>query len=585
MKRMIVQVADAADREVIYRLRHEVYARELGQHPVAHERRLQDPLDEFNHYLVVRQQGRIIGFVSITPPGFGRYSLDKYLSREQCPFPFDAGLYEVRLLTVLRPLRGRANALLLMHAAFRWVRTRGGTRIAGIGRREVLGLYRRVGLRAHGCEIRSGAVRYELMSAEVSELRQREAAFAGLLNHLERRIDWRLDFPFHEPAECFHGGAFFAAVGPEFDRLENRRHIINADVLDAWFPPSPKVMAALQKDLAWLLQTSPPTGCEGMVSAIARARGVPAECLLPAAGSSDLIFLALRHWLTPASRVLVLDPTYGEYSHVLERVIRCRVERLALSRADGYQVDWERLAQCLERLFDLVILVNPNSPTGQHVPRLGLEQLLREAPEHTRVWIDETYVEYAGAGQSLEQFASARANVVVCKSMSKVYALSGARAAYLCGAPETIAGLRAITPPWAVSLPAQVAAVAALQDPGYYAARHAETNHLRAQLAAGLADFPGWEIVPGRANFLLCHLPVRGPEAAAVVERCRQRGLFLRDAGPMGRRLGRHALRIAVKDAATNRRILAILEEEVAGTAVRHADFSPSVLPQSAWAG
>ncbi len=373
-------------------------------------------------------------------------------------------------------------------------------------------------------------------------------------------IDWRPEFPFHAPAQCFHGGASFEAIGTSFERLKRRREIINADVLDAWFPPSPGVLAALQTDLAWLLQTSPPAGCDGLVRTIAQARRVGRECLLPAAGSSDLIFLALRQWLTPDSRVLLLDPTYGEYAHVLEQVVRCRVEALfALNRPENYDVNLARLEKCFARPFDLVILVNPNSPTGRHVPRLELEQLLRRVSSRTRVWVDETYTEYAGSDESLERFAATSDNVVVCKSMSKVYALSGVRVAYLCGPPRTIDELRAITPPWAVSLPAQVAAVKALQDPDYYARRYEQTHHLRAQLATALAGFEGWEIVPGVANFLLCHPFGEGPDAAEIVRRCRARGLFLRDAGAMGSRLGRHALRIAVKDAETNRQMVAIL--------------------------
>ena len=117
--------------------------------------------------------------------------------------------------------------------------------------------------------------------------------------------------------------------------------------------------------------------------------------------------------------------------------------------------------------YDLVVLVNPNSPTGQHIPRAKLANALRRAPAHTRVWVDETYVEYAGPGQSLEHFAAASENVLVCKSMSKVYGLSGARVAYLCAGPHQLEALRAITPPWVVSLPAQVAAVRALQNPDY----------------------------------------------------------------------------------------------------------------------
>ncbi len=211
------------------------------------------------------------------------------------------------------------------------------------------------------------------------------------------------------------------------------------------------------------------------------------------------------------------------------------------------------------RGYDLIVLVNPNSPTGQHVPRMQLEEALRKIPTGTRVWVDETYIEYAGTNESLEAFAALSANVVVCKSMSKVYALSGARAAYLCGAASVMEELRAINPPWAVSLLAQVAAVAALKDPEYYAARYAETHRLRDVLAERLSELTGWEVLPGVANFLLCHLPEDGPDAATVVKLCRARGLFLRDAGAMGRALGKHTLRIAVKDAETNERILRII--------------------------
>ena len=67
--------------------------------------------------------------------------------------------------------------------------------------------------------------------------------------------------------------------------------------------------------------------------------------------------------------------------------------------------------------------------------------------------------------------------------------------------------------------------------------------------------------MPGIANFLLCHLPLEGPDAGTVVASARRRNLFLRDAGPMGTLLGSHAIRIAVKDAATNGRMLDILAD------------------------
>ncbi|MDB6027053.1 MAG: Aminotransferase [Verrucomicrobiales bacterium] len=359
---------------------------------------------------------------------------------------------------------------------------------------------------------------------------------------------------------CFHGGAFFSAIGDRFDALERSEQVINADVLDAWFAPSPKVTKALQDYLPWILRTSPPIDAAGFIETVSEVRGVPAHCLLPGAGSSDLIFRAFNHWLDSSSRVLILDPIYSEYPHVLSNVVGCCVERFVLSREDNYIVDLQELQRRVAvGNYDLVVLVNPNSPTGQFIPREMLIPFLKAVPPNTRVWIDEAYLDYLGADQSIEDFASRSRNVIVCKSMSKVYALSGTRIAYLCATPETIRELRVLTPPWIVSLPAQIAGVQALADPEYYRERYRDTHKLRADLALTLISF-GWTIVPGCANFLLCHLPEAGPAAEAIIAGCRERDLFLRNPGNMGSSFGTHTLRVAVKDHATNQRMSEILK-------------------------
>src|SRR5688500_2491892 len=183
-------------------------------------------------------------------------------------------------------------------------------------------------------------------------------------------MDTRLDAP------CFHGGAFFEAIGEDFEDLARREHIINADVLDAWFPPAPGVTSALAAHQEWLARTSPPTSAAGLRRAIAAARGLPEANILPGAGSSALIFLALREWLTADSRVLLLDPCYGEYAHVLERVIGCTVDRVPLSESTCWMPDLGELQRRLALGYDLFVLVNPNNPTGRLVQRAGLERLL-----------------------------------------------------------------------------------------------------------------------------------------------------------------------------------------------------------------
>ncbi len=560
-----ISLASDADRQDIYRARHDVYAQELGQHPPHAEGILSDACDDHNLYIVAHANGHLAGFVSVTLPE-GPYSLEKYLCRADLPAVPDT-LYEVRLLTVCRADRGGRLAGLLMYAALRLIESRNGTWVIGMGRQALRPFYEKAGLHFSGVPIRSGAVDFELMGQSVEVLRRRLDTQRPLLRRMRRDVQWDLPYSFEPHTQCAHGGASFAAIGERFQTLERRYEVVTADVLDAWFPPSPKAVAALQAHLSWLLQASPPADGAGLVQTIAEVRGLPPESIALGAGSSALIYLALRSWLTPSSRVLLPDPTYGEYAHVLERVIGCQVDYLTLSLADDYALDPERLRAHLHCAapYDLIILVNPNNPTGQFLPRAALSPLLSRGPSETRVWIDEAYLDYIGDGESLEQFAAQSKNVFVCKSLSKCYALSGARAAYLCGPLPQIKALRRLTPPWSVSLPAQVAATYALKDIDYYRARYAETAGLREQLAADLRRvMPGLIVFAAPANWLLCRLPTAGPDASTIAERCRKKNVFLRDASTISARLGRHTLRIAVKDAAQNRRIVSVLADVLA---------------------
>ena len=164
----------------------------------------------------------------------------------------------------------------------------------------------------------------------------------------------------HESVGCYHGGAFFEAIGADFRTLERRHAVINADVLDAWFPPAPGVLIALGEHLDWALRTSPPTHCEGLVAEISTVRGIPAQSIVPGAGSSDLIFRAFTRWLARDACVLLLDPTYGEYRHVLEQVIGCQVERCELDPATGYRLDLEQFESRVREL-------NPDKIGRAHV--------------------------------------------------------------------------------------------------------------------------------------------------------------------------------------------------------------------------
>jgi len=145
--------------------------------------------------------------------------------------------------------------------------------------------------------------------------------------------------------------------------------------------------------------------------------------------------------------------------------------------------------------------------------------------------------------------------------MSKVYALSGLRAAYLCASPFQLERLRSVSPPWAVSLPSQIAALVALKEVSYYEKCYEQTHILREEFAKELLKFNSLEVLQSKANFVLCFLPENGPDAETVVSKCKEMGLYLRDVSNMGNNFNKHTIRIAIKDKETNQKMLKIMKQ------------------------
>ena len=346
---------------------------------------------------------------------------------------------------------------------------------------------------------------------------------------------------------AYHGGASFQAIGTDLTHLERAGQVIAADVLDAWFDPAPEVLETLRRHLAFLLKSSPPSHAEGFIEELARRRGVPRESVLAGAGSSSLLFACLPRLLEPGRTVLVLDPMYSEYEHIAGTLLGCPVARLALREEDGFRVSAAALAEAVRRHRpQAVLLVNPNNPTGQYWPREEALAFLRAAGEDTLVVVDETYLEFAGEGLSLEAEAARRRNLAVVKSMSKVYALSGARVGYMVLHPETADRLASWLPPWPVGLLSQAAAMQALRHPEYYRGKYEETRRLREEFRQLVRHLHPLE---SQTNYFLVR-PENPPELAA---RLRAANIFVREFfdAPLA---GKY-LRIAVRSAGENRRM------------------------------
>jgi histidinol-phosphate/aromatic aminotransferase/cobyric acid decarboxylase-like protein len=253
---------------------------------------------------------------------------------------------------------------------------------------------------------------------------------------------------------------------------------------------------------------------------------------------------------------------YGEYAFVTEKVIGCSVERFELGWETEFRIDLDSLSARITDGFDLIVLVNPNSPTGQYVDGDTLKRFLRTVPQSTLVWIDEAYIDYVGPEESLERFAVHAANVIVCKSMSKVYALSGARAGYLVSNAERIAHLQSHIPPWIVGFPSQVACIRALENGAYYREKYQKTMTLKRDFADRLRSMAGVDsVLEGVANFVLVRLSSEAPAADVLQHRCREHGLYIRTLNQMTKDAPQDTIRLAVKNSETNHRMIDILSQ------------------------
>lgn len=358
--------------------------------------------------------------------------------------------------------------------------------------------------------------------------------------------------------KAYHGGAFWDGISPDFVSLEKSKNVINADVLDAWFDPSTKVIEKVSQFLPLSIKTSPPTHSEGLIKAISENRNIPINHVIVGGGSSDLIFIFFPNILKKNDKVLILNPMYGEYAHIFENVLDVQLIRYKLAADKDFIIDYDSLNEAIQSNNPkLVVLVNPNSPTGKYWEKGNILKLIESHPTIVFV-VDETYIEYVGKEKSIERDTEKYRNLVIIKSMSKVYALSGARVGYIVAHPDILDKVSPFIPPWPVSLIGQIAGVEALKDEEYYKTKWAETHMLRENMIKNLRN-ESIKIFDSVANFFLIQL--KSGSAEKIVKELRKDSIYLRNCDSMSPQFKDNFIRIAVKDKKTNKVVVEALQK------------------------
>jgi histidinol-phosphate aminotransferase len=319
--------------------------------------------------------------------------------------------------------------------------------------------------------------------------------------------------------------------------------------------PSPLGIAAAQRSLAESNRYPDGAGHRLRVALAARF-GVSTEEVGLGGGSNELIVLLVRNFCRPGVDEVVTH----RYAFFMYKV-SCGAHGVKLVESavgDDLACDVDALADAVTDRTRVVLLPNPNNPTGSYVPRAAFERLLARLPAHVVLVCDEAYFEYA---ETLADYPVAEkyrgktaCKIVTLRTFSKAYGLAALRVGYAIADKDVIGYLNRVRMPFNVSTPAQEAALAALGDTAHVARSRQVNADGLVQLMNGLAQLDV-RAFPSAGNFVLVDLR---REAGPVYQALLKKGVIVRPLAPSG--LLRH-VRISVSTAEENARALAALAE------------------------
>ena len=249
-------------------------------------------------------------------------------------------------------------------------------------------------------------------------------------------------------------------------------------------------------------------------------------------GSNEVMLQILQAFGGPGRTAISFAPTYSMYPEYARDAMTGWV---AGRRHDDFSFDLDEARRLVaEHRPSVVLLPSPNNPTGTALPHDVIGQLceLMDRPDHQGVVvIDEAYAEFrrAGTPSALELLPRHR-NLIVTRTMSKAFALAGARLGYLAAAPELCDALRVVRLPYHLSAVTQATASAALWHAEELLGKVEELRAERDRTVEWLAE-QGLEVAPSDANFVLFG---RFEDREALWQKLLDSGVLIRITGPEG---------------------------------------------------
>ena len=288
--------------------------------------------------------------------------------------------------------------------------------------------------------------------------------------------------------------------------------------------------------------------------AIGRYLDMPADRIVVGAGLDDVINTIAMTVIDPGSEVIISEPTFGVYRSLFE-LHGATVTDVPLGSPPEFAFPADGIIDSVSDRTRLVIICNPNNPTGTLFPREELVRVIEAVG--CLVAIDEAYAEFSGVSHT--DLAREYPNVITLRTMSKFAGLAGFRVGYGVVPEALVPWFRRSAPAfYNVSAPAAAVAIASLDDLDHLRGNAARIVGERDRLAEALAAMDGVTVYPSATNFLLVALPLS--DATPIVDALAREGLLVRGYGDPALR---HCIRISIGLPEHHDRLIATVQREL----------------------
>ncbi len=296
-----------------------------------------------------------------------------------------------------------------------------------------------------------------------------------------------------------------AKAGPSLDDIMQENHLSEIISLNCNENPlgvSPMAEKAMMENAKKVFQYPDPT-CSALRQRVAKEMGIDDEMVIFGNGADNILLMLAEGFLNEGDEYLVGSPSFFVYQ-TTSALMGAKLVQVPLK---DFAYDLDAIKAAITPKTKIIMLCNPNNPTGTIFTQEAADAFMKDVPEHCVVVFDEAYGEFVqdkNYPNSIKYVKEGK-NVLIIRTLSKLYGLAGMRVGYAIGPMHLIDILQRVVECFAVNRLAQAGALAALDDKKFFDQVIELTQAGRAYLTKELTAL-GMRVLPSHTNFMFVDL-------------------------------------------------------------------------------